>query len=86
MNARYVVGKHWAFLKLGSDPILGRGSHTKLDGNYGVWPANTPPPFKYYPSGAIADSNRSGVTGTLYSKQDIDNITSFSEGTLESRQ
>jgi hypothetical protein len=36
LKARYVVGQNWVFLKLGGDPIVGRGSHKKLDGNYGV--------------------------------------------------
>jgi hypothetical protein len=36
VHARYVVGKNWTFLKLGGDPIAARGSHKKLQGNYGV--------------------------------------------------
>lgn len=36
LSARYVVGKGWAFLKLGADPVVGHGSRPKLAGNYGV--------------------------------------------------
>lgn len=36
LHARYVVGKNWTFLKLGGDPVVARGSHKKLMGNYGV--------------------------------------------------
>jgi hypothetical protein len=35
-KARYVVGQRWAFMNLGSDPLLARGSRKKLFGNYGV--------------------------------------------------
>jgi hypothetical protein len=36
LSARYVVGKNWAFLNLGSEPLLTRETHRKLAGNYGV--------------------------------------------------
>lgn len=61
-----------------------------LDGNYGLWPSGTPPsqPYKFFPSGAIVDPNPldgSRPNGTAYTKQDRDNITSFAEGTLDSK-
>ncbi len=36
LHARYTVGQNWAFLKLGADPLVARGSHKRLEGNYGV--------------------------------------------------
>jgi prepilin-type N-terminal cleavage/methylation domain-containing protein len=45
-----------------------------LDGHYGDLPPGNPPPFKQY------------KMGTFYTRQDLDNIASFSEGTLESQK
>jgi prepilin-type N-terminal cleavage/methylation domain-containing protein len=61
-----------------------------LDGNFGTWPGGTPSaqPYKYYPSGAIADPNAtdgSRPNGTPYDREDRDNVTSFAEGALESK-
>lgn len=51
-----------------------------LDGNYGAWPAGPPfSNFKFYPSGT------GGGTRVPYSREDKDNVTSFAEGSLDSK-
>lgn len=52
-----------------------------LDGNYGDWGGSPPnlTNFKFFPSGT------GGGSRVPYSKQDLDNVTSFADGALNSR-